>query len=142
MSEGPRRERKDGMIEMPSAEQIRLLQSEEYKTDFDALRARFDEMQKEGPQPVPLRKIEASHGDIKPVPFPEIPHADKNVDPGFSRSAAEMFKRNEFMEEIDRFCKKYGLAVPYFTNVKQAISHIESEKQKILGISHQAEGKK
>ena len=143
MNERIHREQEDDMAEMPSAEQIRLLQSEEYKTAFDALRARLDELQKDksGFEPA-WRKVEAPSGDIKPVSFPEIPHADKDIDPGFSRSAAEMFKRNEFMEEIDRFCKKYGLSVPYFTNVKQAISHIESERQKILGVSRQAEGKK
>ncbi|OGE94531.1 MAG: hypothetical protein A3B10_00890 [Candidatus Doudnabacteria bacterium RIFCSPLOWO2_01_FULL_44_21] len=135
-------EQKDDRVEMPSAEQIRLLKSEEYKTDFDALRTRLGGMQKEGPQPIPLRRVQAPSGDIKPVPFPEILYADKDIDPGFSRSTAEMFKRNEFIEEIGRFCKKYGLAVPYFTNVKQAISHIESEKKKILGISRRAEGKR
>jgi len=69
-------EQKDDRVETPSVEQIRLLQSEEYTTDFDALRARLDEIQKEESRTVPAwRKIEAPSGDIKPVPFPEIPYA-------------------------------------------------------------------
>ncbi len=143
MNERPRREQKGDSAGMSSAEQIRLLQSEEYNTDFDTLRARLDGIQKEGSRTVPAwRKIEAPSGDIKPVPFPEIPYADKDVDPGFSRSTVELFKANEFIKEIGLFCKKYGLTSPYFTTAAQALKHIESEKQKVLGISRQAEGER
>ena len=72
----------------------------------------------------------------------ESPDVTSGLRNRFGMLATERFERNEFIEEIGVFCKKYGLAVAYFTNVKQAISHIESAKQKILGVSHRAEGKR